>query len=444
MNQSDVLLEVIRSLLEKAESCGIIGPQVAGLIRSSTREAFDRQDVPSLIRVLFQARLELVNGSVQDLWQECVSTIGRRTDHQGALTYDYFRSDQNIATSSSWHRYFPWVASARLMARPLLHSSGMSSIATVFASLQLIARSSPMHLVSTDLYFETRQIIQRLSAVSQIRHEEVDDEELRTFRPVADALNVIYLDSGGQSDSLSALSDLARLPRDRQPALVIWDNSLLPACSAPVDALANWTIPMVVVRSLHKMDQLGVELASCGMCALVTPRRVGTVSASILRSLAEDLGTSSKLLGTFAEPRSVRILGDLLTPCDEIARIVNKWTIAANRRLYDRLRGVLADGAVTAYPHSVFVTVEVKDLTQVGAERLCRAISDAAAADSLPIMMAPSVGFPFTALTSHIDPARPDAERPVLRIAAGYHDSDLCDRVSDCVIAGVTGEGTHG
>ncbi|GHJ56223.1 hypothetical protein Nm8I071_55300 [Nonomuraea sp. TT08I-71] len=447
MRQQERILREMRHVLESEHSRACDGQRLSDLTLRLQSLADKPDGLTDLIWTSLQIRHALAVTDPSDTWRECLSWIGSPPTPARTLDYEYMRSEQRLGPQARWRTYYPWLTERPVATLPILHNSAMASIASLFLALKAVREGQATVIVASRLYYETRQLLQRMLAGSSITLVECDTDERfldelarRRPEPV-----IAWLDSAETADTPALFDAITEPGFSSRLLAVAWDNTLVPYWQNPLRQERSITIPLFLVRSLHKLDQLGLELASVGMLTLVAPRRTSSQSAVLLRGLLDDLMISTKVLGATASPTSVRLLDALRLPDQVLVEASNRAARHATARLAAQLREALPPPfGVVEFPHACFANVRCQGRTEADVHAIMADVVSQAEIERLPIERAASVGFSFTGMsvfTAH-DP-HTGGQETFLRVAVGGHDDDVIDRVTACFVTGLRARQRH-
>lgn len=439
MNQRERIVQETDFLLS-AEHVAKRFPGESATLRDRVRECASRDDgLVDLIQSSLEVRHLIASADPSDTWRDCLSWIGPPPESPRTIDYEYMRSDQRLGPSAPWRRYYPWLANRSVAAVPMLHNSCMASIASFFMALSHANDGVALTVLASRLYYESRQLLDRLLPGTGIEVIELDDDgvirELRARRGKNERV-VVWLDTAETSDTVDVFRRIASLPRELHPLTVGWDNTLIPLWSAPLPGQDWPPYPVFLARSLHKLDQLGLELASVGLLTIVSPRSLPRPAAELMRGVMQDLVISSKTLGATAAPRDLRLLSAIGLPHVALAEASNTAALSACERFADGLAERLPrELTVLKFPHNCFVTVRCSGQDVKGTHALMADVIARAQGQRLPVQRAASIGFSFTGMSVFTgqDPIEGD-EAVFLRIAVGGHDHDVLDSVLNCFV----------
>lgn len=390
-----------------------------------------------LIWASLRLRHELVTRDPSPSWRQLLSYIGRPPEAPcGVLQHEYMRVDQRLHPDAPWTDYYPWLRQRAFKSAPVLHNSGMASIASWFLALRHATRDlGHVTVVATRLYFETRELLQRLLPSSQVELVECgsDDEFLRRVSRQDDDTVIAYLDSAETADTVDLFRRLCRDGIGAHVKAIAWDNTLVPYWLDPFAGDDYLPVPLFLLRSLHKLDQFGLEIASVGLLTTVAPAKLTAPAAAVLKGVLGDIMIATKVIGATASPTSLRLLHGLELPNETLVRASNEAAWRSTARLAERLEaGLRAPLKVVNFPHGFFATVRCSGHDEPAVHRIMDDVVATARTRSLPIERVPSVGFSFTGMSTFTAPDLETGE-PVtyLRLAAGGHDDPVTDEVAD-------------
>jgi hypothetical protein len=442
VNQPDRILDEMRHVVDNEHALTCDTARINDLMGQLESLAGKPDSLTDLIWTSLRIRHELTVVNPSDGWRECLSWIGTPPESPDVLGFEYMRSEQRLGRQSRWRTYYPWLTGRPVAAMPMLHNSAMASIAAWLLALKGLHADRPVTVVATRLYFETRQLAERLLAGSPVTliechtDEQFLDEMTRRRRePV-----IAWLDSAENADTLRLFETITDPAFSTNLLAVGWDNTLVPYWYDPIPAGRELTVPLVLIRSLHKLDQLGLEVASAGLLTFVVPRRVSARAAALFRGVSGDLMISTKVLGATAAPQAVRLLDALRLPERSLVEASNRAAGQAARRLAVRLRETVPEPyGVVDFPHACFVNIRCHGRDEKDIHAVIADVVAQASLERLPLERAASVGFNFTGM-SVFTALEPGAEQKetFLRVAVGGHDDDMLDRVAACFATALT------
>lgn len=434
-SQRERIAAEARFLLERPHVRAGSPTEVDALLRTVDRLAGSDCGLVELIRTSLEVRHLAVRSDPSETWRDCLSWIGPPREDQRVVEGEYMRSEQRLGPSAPWRDYYPWLRNRQVAALPLMHNSAMASIATFFLSLKHATHGRPVTVLATRLYYETRQLLERMLPGSDISLVECGDYELmERLKAPRERPVVVWLDTAETADTLTLFARISALGTAQRPLAIGWDNTLVPYWRDPLPDGPWPAVPVFLARSLHKLDELGLELASVGMLTTVVPPSMSGGSATLVRALLDDLMIATKTLGTTAPPRDLRLLAALGLPDRRLIEESNRAARTAAARFTGLLRSSLPDSmTMLQFPHQTFLTVRCNGQDESGTHALMGAIVEEGDRAAVPVLRAASIGFNFTGMSVFTgqDPVEGD-RATFLRIAVGGHDETVVDRVAQC------------
>jgi hypothetical protein len=444
MGQRERILREIHHLLASEHHRACDTRRIGHLVERLEALAGQPDGLSDLIWTSLEIRHALTSVDPSNTWRECLSWIGSPPASPRMLDFDYMRSEQRLGPDALWRTYYPWLVEKPVTVLPMLHNSGMGSIASWYLALKGVRQGAATTIVATRLYFETRQLLERLLAGSSINLVECDTGE-RFLSELSERRNeptIAWLDSAETADTPALFDTVTDPSFPRHLLAIAWDNTLVPYWLDPLRDGRTLSVPVFLMRSLPKLDQLGLELASLGMLTLVAPRATSISSAALMRDVMNNLMIATKVLGATASPAAVRLLDALRLPERALVEQANRAICAATVRFANHLRVALAaPHTVVEFPHRCFVTIRCQGQDKSAVHATMTAVMEQARIDGAPIERAASVGFNFTAMSAFmaLEPHTHNQET-CLRVAVGGHDDDVLDEVAACFVAAVSGK----
>ena len=263
--------------------------------------AAEKASLSDLLRVeqsLTAALLAAAAWQSPSFLHSIASSAGRHEGRIRAHWNDYKR-DRHLDADRYERRYLHALVDGPPDLRALLASCGMAAFTTVLSFLQLEGKLTGSVLAGAGLYHESRFLLQRaLPGRVQLVDEADTGSLLRAIselRPSA-----LFLDSLSNTKWMP-VPDLARVLENlagTETYLVI-DNTCLSVACQPF-AVAHESVRMIVVESLLKYAQLGLDRANAG----VIIARSDDVDG--LSDYREHLGTNVADVAAHALPRPDR------------------------------------------------------------------------------------------------------------------------------------------
>lgn len=308
----------------------------------------------------------------------------------------------------------------------LYTGSGMAAIAALLTAL-LQANESIEVAAPADCYGETLELLRSLGARVRL----TPTIEVQT-RAVGDhATRVNWLDSSVRTSYDRLLSAM-----EVDVDLIVFDTTCFWRDSGKIGHAIRRAlrarIPIVLVRSHAKLDNLGVEYGRLGSLVLVIPASASTSRSRFADSLIARMHDSVRLLGaapTLANFPPFEHGSDYLN-CSALR------TASIIRNARGMARGLMSQwrsAKVRSFQHGLYVTVATADNATV--DEMKAAADDLAielAAQGFPVRHAGSFGFDFVAVEAYSDPV--DA-RGVLRICGGDIPPDLGEKIGQRIAA---------
>jgi hypothetical protein len=328
------------------------------------------------------------------------------------FAYTYQRFDLRVRTRR-WLEAVYAVDGRGGLSVGLYAGSGMGVISASLRAIDGWLKSPRRLLVPPDLYFETRKLLPRLQ---QLLPSGLEDE-----------LNVgdlYYLDSVTDADHFS---DFARRPIELLQ-LVLFDTTCYdagsPRIARAIERCAEARVPLLLLRSHMKLDQLGCEHARLGSAVLWLPPRPSRTLVKLARALRLAIFEELTLAGAMATPASFWPLeGAKLR--ELTARRVERMVAAQKRAAAGlRERGV----EIVEPHHGCFLWLFPRTRPLFAAHELRRDLVSRLRAAGIDAATASSFGYDFTALTSLALPAG-----PAIRIAIADLPDVEVDRIVEIV-----------
>jgi hypothetical protein len=343
------------------------------------------------------------------------------------LSYRYQRFDLEVTSPPL---PYPGRAAAGCVTR--FFSSGMGAIAAVLLGLDRTLTDAVTVLALEDVYFETQQLVHRLTNRLSLARASDEAELVRAASHPAARVALI--------DSIVASGPSRLLERIEPGALdlVILDSTCYelasPWTSAVVEAAAALRVPLVLVRSHLKLDALGVEWGRLGSAVFVARPDAGPGDARFLEALLTACQDTARVLGLHPLPQQ-------LPPhlFDQRFHQLNDMRLArirANTRwIGDEVRRAVDGTAahVVQHHHDLFFTLELdRAAGRPQVQEWVRELVALARAAGLAAHEATSFGYDDIAIAEFVDLQR-DAH--VLRIAPSDGPSQSARGLADVVAA---------
>ncbi len=297
-------------------------------------------------------------------------------------------------------------------------TSGMSAISVLIHALLHVHGHLDVH-AHRGGYGETRELLERFR--DRVRFAPMTRR--RNLPPPVGA-RIVYLDS--VATHMPHLDE----PLARDTALIVCDTTCWGQASSRLARVVRWArrhdVPLALVRSHAKLDCLGIEYGRLGSIVF-SWRRAG----ASLRDLVHAARDSVRLLGAAPIPAHLPPFAGT----DAFRSVSAQRTAAiikATRRLRDALRRSPLRSGLCVYPHGLYLTIApASELRVKDVKRAVDALSDALAAQGLPVRHAGSFGFDFVALEWFADPV---TRRNVIRVAPGDLPPSVIDRVAEGIV----------
>jgi hypothetical protein len=454
----------------------IAAPGEPGLLRAELqaeaawwRSAGD-ESLLAAVRRSFRTRQLCLRGAASDgTWRGSLSYIGDTDPADGAVcTYDYDRTEIKVPATSPLAQPYGWAAGAGLDVATWHGRTGMSMISAWFLTLARVAAHQQRDhvVVANRVYYETKVLFDTIRPAHVEVRVQGDGDDLLAAIAAADAPVIVLLDSSRPGGDARAVRRVLRGADPARVVCVAWDNTCAPATESPFGpglSAADLPVPLVVLRSHLKLDQLGLEFSSLGTLVLMSPpagdggRRWATDFTGFLPDL---LGA----LGGWAPPASVRLLTCLGLPNPALATRASRHLRAANLLGGSVLAAELTPSGrywVEENEHQYFVEIHIPELPAAisdfagsALDQEMTRVEELAAQQSLPVWKSASFGFHYTAIAWHgsepetaaAGPADPAAARvsdtdvnspyephTVLRIAFGGHEPAVTVEVAELI-----------
>lgn len=289
-----VLRERLRAL--RARAVGL--PASRSLLDELAEEKASLADLLRVEQALTAALLGAADWQSPSFLHSLTSSAGRQNGRIRAHWNDYKR-DRHLDAE----RYEAWYLRALVDRsqglRALLTSCGMAAFTTVLSYLQLERKLDGPVLAGAGLYHENRLLLERAIAG---RLELVDEANTNALLRAIDGRrpSALFLDSLSNTKSMP-VPDLARVLKrvaGTQTYLVVDNTGLSIACQP--FALADESVRLIVVESLLKYAQLGLDRANAGVIV------ARDEDAERLSHYREHLGTNVADVAVHALPRPER------------------------------------------------------------------------------------------------------------------------------------------
>ena len=323
---------------------------------------------------------------------------GQRTPAAGgALAYFYQRHDLRLARHDFHTLVHPALA-GDFLALGWLAGSGMAALTSLYVAIDRGLAEQRALLLPADAYFETHQVARR-----ELRHLLADWDLARA--PLDGS--VLHLDSIARRPPLAALAkrDLSGL------ALAVCDTTCWPRESSFVKEVVDRVVidarvPLVLVRSHLKLDQLGTEHARLGSVVLLLPKRPTREQVAIARGVRRRALDFLALTGGGFSPHALWPAAfDSSSPrfddFERLNRARNQILVDNHRRAVEKLSALL-DGPmvkVLDYHHGCFFVLQPLIDTEHVCRRYARELVARLCAAGLDAREAPSFAYDFFAIT---------------------------------------------
>ena len=296
-------------------------------------------------------------------------------------------------------------------------SSGMSAIAVLLtASLQ--CKETIDVVAPADCYGETRELFRsfspciRVALLADACAPALDSETAR----------ILWLDSSAHSYCDQALET------EKGVDLVVLDTTCFWRGSSKIKRTVRRalraSVPVALVRSHAKLDNLGIEYGRLGSVVLVAPPSGVTSRAKWTGELPSKMHDAVRLLGVapvLAHFPPFERGGDYHA-CSALRTAA---IVRSTRRL---ARGLLSRWPATklkTFQHGLYVTISTGDATIDEARTAADELATALAAHDLPARHAGSFGFDFVAIDGYSNPV----DGCALRICGGDIPLDLSEEI---------------
>lgn len=388
------------------------------------------------IQRAYELRNQLHSARVERSWRDSISWVGAPSEDQRAVKSEYERSDQRIQPQSGWHSYYRGVEEAGTSLQvPIICNSGMAAIASTLMGLVSGSNALPLRLLASGLYFETKELLAALGS-SQVAVEELSEADLLALLRVGiREPSILYLDSADRTDSVKVFRTLQGLA-DRNPGVsaIVWDTSLVPYWEHCFERSWDWPVPLILVRSLQKLDQMGLEIVSLGLTSIIVDKASGITPACAKRCV-QDIKFGAKLIGAFARHDSVELFERAKFPQGSLDREWHARVVSTNRLIARHLQASLAGTGhgVWSYPHGVFTTIELRKDTSVEGRMLLEEVEHSCSREQLPLWRGASIGNQYSSMTAHLVEDGMGRLSEHLRIAPGGHDADVAEKIATTV-----------
>lgn len=346
--------------------------------------------VPDLVREKQFLRAQILARFIADHPHLTESNLGNPAmELDGApLRFEYQRYDLRLQRKPFAPWIYPALALPALCSYGLLCASGMSAVAAVLTSLDLIHRDDRPIYISPDTYFETRHLIgdylHRLEPVFELPAELA-------------RCGVVLLDSICLDDPLDRLGGCAL----EAACAVVLDTTCYdlaaPEISRVVERCRAAAVPCVLVRSHLKIDTLGLEYGRLGSIVVVLPRPCPRGPARFARVLRRRVADFLIKMGTVCSIPSYFPLAS-----DPTFRGFNQRRNAVMRANNLRCAAALADqvharsaARIRVHHHGRFFYLYTPTSDRGHASALAHALLDAGCC----ARPAASFGYDFTAIT---------------------------------------------
>ena len=304
-------------------------------------------------------------------------------------------------------------------------ASGMSAIAALLmASLQL--RETIDVLAPSDCYSETRELMRsfgrRIRTVSSGQEQRAELEEA--------AVRFLWLDSSTHSSFQSCVAQIGPgVDFVAFDTTCFWRGSN--KITHAIDRALQIGIPVVLVRSHAKLDNLGIEYGRLGSIVVLSPER----SRRTRRSLST-LALVSKLRDAVRLMGAAPVLAHL-PPFEShvdyrVYSAARTASIIRNtRRLVRTLKARLPSVQLSTFQHGLYFTIAACHGISVDeVRRAIGAMAQDLARRGLPFKHAGSFGFDFTAAEWCADAVCGDN---LIRVCGGDLPLDVSDEIGQAV-----------
>lgn len=335
-----------------------------------------------------------------------------------AFSFGYQRADLEVygpPIYPSVQRTFPGCDQSTVYT-----GSGMAAIAALLTAL-LQCNESIDVAAQPDSYGETRDLMRSLGP----RVRMVPATSVRAATVDGSAAHILWLDSSTHS-SYGGLLDATECIAN----LVVLDTTCFWRDSGKIGHAIRYAlragIPIVLVRSHAKLDNLGIEYGRLGSLVIVAPASGAARRSHWTTALLPRMRDAVRLLGaapTLAHFPPFEQSSDYLV-CTALR---TASIIRSTRRIARGLASRWPAAKPRTFQHGLYFTVSIGDDATMDE---MRAAADEMAMDltaqGFPVRHAGSFGFDFIAVEAYSDPV--DA-RCVLRICGGDIPVDMSEEI---------------
>jgi cystathionine beta-lyase/cystathionine gamma-synthase len=405
-----------RRLLSLRALAGSAAPSPALLNELSA----ERRSLADLLRAeqgLLAALVGAADWQSPSFLHSTLPAAGRQNGRIRPHWNDYKR-DRHLDGDVYERRYLRAMVDGPAGLRALLTSCGMSAFTTVLSCLQLEGKLDGPVVAGAGLYHESRLLLEK-ALPGRVRLADEADE--RTLLGAIDERQpgAVFLDSLSNTKWMP-VPDLAAVVehlRGRETYLVV-DNTGLSVSCQPF-ALARESVRLIVVESLLKYAQLGLDRANAGVIVARGD------DAELLARYREHLGTNVADVAVHALPRPDRAVLER-----RLARLQRNALILAYRLrnrapasveiVYPGLPGHSCARASRRLPfHGACLSIVFRDGDR--SLRRERALVEAAVAEAgrsgIALLGGSSFGFDTTRI--YLTAANAELGEPFVRVAAG-------------------------
>ncbi len=407
-------------------------------------QSTEPKSVRHAVRRSFEARRLCISSEEALSWRNSLSYVGGTPDPLDTVlcSHEYDRAEVELAPDAPLAQPYPWLRRVGAQAKTLYTTSGMAAIAGWLTGVARVAAERDQHhlVLTNQVYYET----DRLFGLAGLAHltirgcaglDEILVELARARQPV-----VVMLDSTYPGGDPASVARVLRAADPERVSCVAWDSTCAPAIADPCAGLTSLAVPLAVLRSHPKLDQLGLELCGFGSATIAYDRSAKPSSRGpqLLTFVESIMGVS----GLYAPASSVRLIARAgVLPIPPLAVTANGRVREANRIG----RGVLAREleasgrfVVREYDHACFVTIHLLGLgAPVREEELdaeVYALEALGAEHGMAVWRSASFGFHYTALSAYEAKGPPETRglppHGVIRVGFGAHDPDVCQDVA--------------